>query len=55
LTSEQHRLCIECFNELDDDTEQEGRCLSCEEGMGSTWPWGDFDMFEEIPLDELDD
>ena len=47
-------LCIDCFEELDDGSE-DGRCLSCEEGVQDTWPWEMWNDFEELDLSELDD
>ena len=47
------RLCRECYNELDDESEMSDRCLVCDEETGS-WPWDIWDDFEEMDLDVLD-
>ena len=48
------RLCIECFNELDDET-LGCLCIDCEEGVSDTWPWEVWNDFEEMSLDDLED
>ena len=48
------RLCIECFNELDDEYEPGDRCLSCEEGCPDTSWWETWNDFEQVDMDELD-
>lgn len=48
------RLCIECFNTLDDEYELEDRCLGCEEGQPETWPWEDWNDFIEVDAETLE-